>query len=332
MIIESIAACMILALTLYALSAGADFGGGVWDLLASGKRKMDQKKVIADAIGPIWESNHVWLIFMIVILFTGFPAAFASIALVLHVPLLFVLIGIVFRGAAFVFRAYASSAAMAQRWGRVFAIASTLTPISLGIVMGGICSGNANLQDPNFIGSWLHPFGFSVGLFALALFAFLAAVYLTRETNDRDLQHDFRKRALIAAFALGPCAVLVYVLAKNGAPYIWKHLSFSWWTWPLQILTAIAAVSTIVALWKQNYRLAVFTARMQVTLILWGWAFAQFPYLFVPHWTINNSAAPQLTLELLLIAVIVGAAVLVPSFYFLMRVFKSETHGTDTAE
>ena len=135
------------------------------------------------------------------------------------------LIGIVFRGAAFAFRAYAPTEKEAQRWGRVFAIASSVTPPLLGIAIGAICSGRLNMDQPDFFGSWLHPFAFSVGIFTLILFAFLAAVYLTTETKDPVLQNDFRTRALIAALLAAPSALTVYLLARTGAPYIWRHLS-----------------------------------------------------------------------------------------------------------
>ena len=139
---EIVAGVMMLALNAYALSGGADFGGGVWDLLARGPRREAQRTLIASAIGPIWEANHVWLIIVVVMLFTGFPSAFASLGIVLHIPLSLMLVGIVLRGAAFVFRSYGSGDHAGRRaWGRVFAIASTMTPLLLGAIIGAIASG-----------------------------------------------------------------------------------------------------------------------------------------------------------------------------------------------
>src|SRR5687767_10332630 len=187
----SVAACLLLALTAYVLLGGADFGGGVWDLLAGGPRRREQRALIADAIGPIWEANHVWLILVVVLLFTCFPAAFARLMTVLHIPLTLMLIGIVLRGSAFTFRTYDSHRDDVQRrWGRVFAVASAITPVLLGICIGAIAQGRVSNASTGahpvnvFFLSWYTPFAFSVGLLTLALFAYLAAVYLTVEARE----------------------------------------------------------------------------------------------------------------------------------------------------
>src|ERR1043165_9970380 len=168
-----LAGIILVALTAYVLFAGADFGGGVWDLLASGLRKRAQRELVQSAIGPVWEANHVWLILAIVLLFTCFPAAFARIAIMLHIPLTLMLIGIVLRGSAFVFQSYGGGG------GRVFATASLVTPMLLGISVGAVASGNVGRGtgdgfSASYIAPWLTPFGIAVGLFALACFAFLA--------------------------------------------------------------------------------------------------------------------------------------------------------------
>jgi cytochrome bd ubiquinol oxidase subunit II len=327
---ELLAGAMILALTFYALTGGADYGGGVWDLFAWGTRARAQRALIADAIGPIWEANHVWLILVIVILFTAFPSAFAVIATALHIPLTLLLIGIVLRGSAFVFRTYDTPADEVQRrWGRLFAVASLLTPLLLGVTLGALASGSirvaGGIVTTGFWRSWLAPFPMAVGLFALSLFAFLAAVYLTLETPDPALQEDFRRRALTAAAAVGIMALLVFVLSHTGAPSIQQGLSASWWTWPLQLVTGMLAVGAITALWGRWFRVARVCAAGQVTLILWGWAWAQFPYLVVPDVTIAGAAAAPVTLRLLLGALVLGALVLFPLFIYLFRVFKRHT-------
>ncbi len=319
---------MLIALTFYALMGGADYGGGVWDWLAWGPRKKAQRELIAAAIGPIWEANHVWLILVIVILFTAFPPAFAAISTALHIPLTAMLIGIVLRGSAFTFRSYDKKTDDVQRrWGSVFAMASLITPILLGITVGALSSGSiqfkGDMLTSGFVMSWFAPFPFAVGIFALVLFAFLAAVYLTVEAPDAALQDDFRARALCAAGAAGVMALVVYLLSGTGAPVIRQDLSRSWWTWPLQIATAGAAVGAIVKLWQRRFRAARIYAALQVTLILWGWGYAQFPYLVVADFTIYNSAAPVVTLRLLWIALLAGTLLLFPSFYYLYRVFKT---------
>ncbi|MDQ2999596.1 MAG: cytochrome d ubiquinol oxidase subunit II, partial [Chloroflexota bacterium] len=217
-----VAGLMLVALTFYALLAGADFGGGVWDLLARGPRAADQRALISDAIGPIWEANHVWLILVVVMMFTAFPPAFAAIMTALHIPLTVMLIGIVLRGAAFTFRTYDDQHDRVQRrWSVVFAIASVITPIMLGICVGAIASGRITVENEivtsGFFAAWLTPFPRAVGGFALALFAFLAAVYLTVEAREAALRDDFRQRALLAAIAVGMLALLVFLLSGSGA-------------------------------------------------------------------------------------------------------------------
>ncbi|HXG64814.1 MAG TPA: cytochrome d ubiquinol oxidase subunit II, partial [Blastocatellia bacterium] len=191
--------------------------------------------------------------------------------------------------------------------------------------IGAIASGRIAYKDGlvnGFFSSWLAPFPLAVGGFALALFAFLAAVYLTLETDDPELREDFRKRALASAAAVGMMALTVFLLAAEGAPSISSELAASWWTWPLQIMTAVAATGAIFCLWTRRFQLARLFAAAQVTLILWGWAAAQFPYLVEPDITIYNAAAPPATLRLTLAALAVGALLLFPSFYYLFRVFK----------
>src|SRR5260370_12772136 len=214
---------MIAALILYALLGGADYGGGVWDLFAFGRLAPQQRTLIAKAIGPVWEANHVWLILVIVILFTAFPPAFAAISTALHIPLTLLLIGIVLRGATFTFRAHDVQRDNVQRrWSLVFSIARIMPALLLGITLGAIASGTIRIESgqvvSGFFSSWLDPFPFAVGFFALSLFAFLAAVYLTLETPDYELQEDFRLRALIAGITVGILALTVFLLAGTGAP------------------------------------------------------------------------------------------------------------------
>lgn len=325
-----IAGVMIVALIFYALLGGADYGGGVWDLLASGKRAKAQRELIAEAIGPVWEANHVWLILVVVILFTAFPPAFAVIATALHIPLTLLLIGIVLRGTAFTFRHYDSERDNVQkRWSLVFSIASIITPVLLGVTLGAIASGTIRVEKgvvtTGFFASWLTPFPVAVGFFALGLFAFLAAVYLTLEAKERELQEDFRLRALLAGGVVGVLALTVFLLAGTGAPTVRAGISRSSWAMSLHILTAICAVGAFYTLWTRKYKLARILAAGQVTLILLGWAFAQFPYLIEPDVTISSAAAPRVTLQFLTGALIAGALLLFPSYYYLFRIFKGKT-------
>lgn len=339
---ELVAGCALVALTAYVLLGGADFGGGVWDLLASGPRRRQQRALVAEAIGPIWEANHVWLIIVVVLLFTCFPAAFARLAVTLHIPLSLMLIGIVLRGSAFTFRSHygaghgeesGDAAGTTERWGRVFAIASAGTPVLLGLCVGALAGGA--LPAPGgrtgfyatFVAPWLTPFGLGVGVLTLALFAFLAAVYLTVEVQDDDLREDFRRRALYAAVVVFVAAFGTLGLALLEAPLMGRGLITGPWAPALHAATGAAAVTALWALWRRRYRLARVAAAGQVSLILWGWALAQYPYLIPPDLTIRAAAAPRVTLVLVLWALAAGALVLFPSLIYLLRVFKREPAG-----
>ncbi len=316
------------ALILYTLSAGADFGGGVWDLLARGPRAADQRRLIARAIAPIWEANHVWLILVIVLLFVGFPGAFAAITTALHIPLTLMLIGVVLRGSAFTFRAYdPRPGAGARRFGRVFAISSLLTPVALGITLGAVSGGfdrdprTAQLRT-DFFAEWLAPYPFAVGLFTLVLFAYIAAVYLVTETDDSELKAIFRRRAQVSAVLLAVVALIAYLAAADGAPEIREGLRDSAWALPLHLTTGAAALTTLVALGRRRDRLAKLAAMAQGALIVAGWAFAQYPYLAFPGYTIAGEAAPSGVLWAVLIALALGALLLVPMLVYLFIVFK----------
>jgi cytochrome d ubiquinol oxidase subunit II len=312
---HTLAGIILVALTAYVLLGGADFGGGVWDLLADGPRKTRQRELIANAIGPVWEANHVWLILAMVLLFTCFPRAFTRVAIALHVPLTLMLIGIVLRGSAFVFQVYGGGG------GRVFAIASLLTPVLLGMCVGAVASGAIGAAAGNpgetfyavYVAPWLTSFSIALGLLTLTCFAFLAAVYLTLETGDPELQADFRVRAI----GSGVWVLLMAGLARAVAPHrpVVDHR--------MAFLVGVAALIALWALWQRRYALARIAAAAEVTLILWGWGVAQYPYMLPPDLTIAGAAGPRLTLELTLGALALGAVVLFPSLFYLFKVFKS---------
>ncbi|PYP05660.1 MAG: cytochrome BD ubiquinol oxidase subunit II [Gemmatimonadetes bacterium] len=325
---DLVAGVIFVALNAYAVLGGADFGGGVWDLLALGPRKARQRELIAEAIGPVWEANHVWLILAIVLLFTCFPPAFARLGTRLHIPLSLVLIGIVLRGSAFTFWRYGADEEQ-RNWGMVFAIASLMTPLLLGTTAGAIASGavgDGGWGSGDFYGTyvapWLNPFALSVGMFALIAFAFLAAVYLTLEARDREVREDFRRRARASGVGLFLAAVVVLLLSLNRAPRVREGLIFAAWAVPLHLLTAAAAITALVALWARRWRVARVAAAAQVSLILWGWALSQYPYILPPDLSIANAAAPAATLRLVLAALVAGAVLLLPSLYYLFRIFK----------
>jgi cytochrome d ubiquinol oxidase subunit II len=329
---ELILALVTLAvLVLYAVSGGADYGGGMWDLLASGPRAQRQRDVVEHAIAPIWEANHVWLILVVVVLFTAFPPAFGAMMTALHVPITVVLLGVVLRGSAFAFRKYDPESR--QHWGTIFGVASLATPFFLGLTLGGLASGQIRVDDgrvtTGFFSGWTSPFALAVGAYAQGLFAFLAAVYLTIDAeDDPEVQEDFRRRALVTGVALAPVAALVFVLARRDAPYIFRGLT-DWWAPLLLIATSICAVGALGTLWIRRFRIARVAAVGQVSLILIGWALAQYPYLVVPDITITNAATAPATLRLLLWTLALGTVVLLPSFAYLLYVFRGRQAASE---
>lgn len=318
-------------LVAYALTGGADFGGGVWTLLATGPRREDQRAAVRRAIAPIWEANHVWLIFMIVLMFTVFPKAFASIGVALHVPLALALVGIVLRGAAFSFRAYGlQDTGAQQRWERVFAWTSLATPLLLGMTLAGTSSGEIRIGpsgvSSGFFAGWTTPFAFLVGLFTLVLFALLAALYLTVET-DGALREDFRRRALASEILAGILAAVTAGSSAAWSPEFFANLLKSPWSLPVQVATAASALATIGALMARRFRLARVTAAAQVALVVIGWGLAMDHHLVLPDLPISAAGVEPAVVAALLPALGIGTVILAPSLWYLFRVFKGRDGG-----
>jgi cytochrome d ubiquinol oxidase subunit II len=322
----AVAGILWLAVVLYAVLAGADFGGGVWDLLARGPRAKAQRAAVSRAMGPVWEANHVWLIFMITGLFTGFPAAFEALALGLYLPFSLVLVGIVFRGAAFAFRAHASGGRARQRFGLAFGIASIVTPFLLGACAGAVATGRA-IQTPHTPESlllpWTTPFALICGALALSICAGLAAAYLTVETSqagDLELTEDFRLRALAAGAATLILAAIALPLTNSTAPSLWRGLTGT--GAPLAAVAALLAVVAGATMWSRRYKIARAAAIGQVACILLAWAIAQAPILVPPSISIEGSASEPEVMAGLLITFAIGSAVLLPSLALLFHIFK----------
>src|SRR5690606_21601356 len=321
------AAIILVALVVYAILGGADFGGGVWDLLASGPRARRQRELISEAIAPVWEANHIWLIVVIVLLFTCFPLAFSVISIALHVPLALMLLGIVMRAAAFVFRHYdVAGDPVQRRWGQIFAWSSIITPLFLGICVGAVSLGSIRIEDEvvltGYFGPWLRPFPITVGVFTLALFAFLAAVYLTRETTDPELQEDFRDRGLMAQLWVAVLALLAAF--ANRADAAAAQLLRGVWPWIFLVLAVALVVAVTYALFRRRYKWLRVLAAADVATLVIGWGAAMVPYMVAPDLTIQEAAAPPHVHLLILVVLFVGAFILVPSLIWLYRIFKRE--------
>ncbi len=297
-----LAGVMLASLVLYAIFAGADFGGGVWDLFAFGPRAKKQRDLVSHALAPVWEANHVWLILLVVVMFSAFPTAFAGMMTALHTPLSLMLVGIVLRGSAFTFRQYAGGGDRIEAaWGRLFAVASTVTPIFLGACIGALTTG----------ASWAGVFPLCVGFFALALFAMVAGVFLTLEAKDLELENDFRGRALVAAGVSAVLAGATALVSENPLEYA-----------PIVAVSLVPGGAMVFALFTRRFRVARASAVALVALVVAGWGYHQYPYL-LPGLTVAAAAAPEATLALLVPTLAVGAVILFPSLYWLFRVFKT---------
>ena len=303
----------LLAVVLYAVLAGADFGGGVWDLLANGPRAVRQREAIGAAMGPVWETNHVWLIFLVVLIFTCFPSIFATLGIALFVPLSLALLGIVLRGAAFAFRGPAYRDLPTHKiWGVIFGISSLATPFLFGACAGGIATGSF---------SWTRPMSIAVGFFAIALCAQLAAVYLTVETQSA-LREDFRRRAYYATIAVAITGLIALATGAAAEPALISHLRAPL---PIAIIALAMLLGLVVlALLRLDYvhwaRVAV---AAEVTAVLCAWYAAQAPYI-LNELGVTAPAAPHLTLVIFLWTCLLGGVVLVPSMLLLFSVFKRE--------
>lgn len=326
-----VAGTMLVSMIIYVLTGGADYGGGIWDLFATGERKEKQRDVLGKAIAPIWEANHVWLIIVVVLLFVGFPKPFAAISTALHIPITLMLIGLVLRGSAFAFRSYsAGDDALERRASRVFAVSSVATPVMLGVVAGAVASSEMRINPEtglvvtDFVSAWLAPFPFAIGALTVSICGFLAAVYMTVEVDEDALREDFRVRALISGGLVGVTAFAAALLAKTSAPEIWATIVDSRLGLAFQLVTALAAVGALAALFKRRFELARLLAGAQVTLILVGWGLAQYPFIVYPDLQIVESAAAASVLWPVLVALGLGMIVLIPSFWYLYAVFKGK--------
>jgi cytochrome d ubiquinol oxidase subunit II len=342
-LLATISAGVALAgLMAYAVLGGADFGGGVWDLLATGPRKAMQRRAIADAMGPVWEANHVWLIFVVVVLFTAFPHGYRVLMVALFAPAHLVLIGIVLRGAAFVFRHYgphdpdpATSGrfAHASVWGAVFGVASLVSPVLLGAAFGVLTSGRVRLDEQGQVVMeagipWLSAYPLTCGLLALSTCAYLASVYLVVETEG-DLREDFRRRAIFSGTTTAALAAVTLLVARFDAPWFAERL-LSREALPVLIAGGVAFVGSAVAVFSRRHYLARWFAGTQTVLMLLGWGIAHRAYFIYPDVTLIEAAGPYNTLAFVLAALPVGAVILVPSLWLLLKVFKTHPRGIKT--
>jgi cytochrome d ubiquinol oxidase subunit II len=317
----AVAAVLLLAVVAYAVFGGADFGAGFWDLIAGGPERGERPRdAIEHSIGPVWEANHVWLVFIFVILWTSFPEAYASITLTLFVPLAIAALGIVLRGASFAFRKAVVKLGHRRIFGAAFAASSVLVPYCMGAVAGGIASGRvpAGGQAGDPVHSWINPTSILGGVLAVAAAAYLASVYLVwdaRRLDDNDMVEYFRRRAVIAAAAVGLIGIIGIFVLRADAPYLFQGLTSR--TLPLVIVGALCGVVALVLLIRNAPRGARLLAVVAVAITMIAWGDAQWPYILPESLTFAAAAAPSGTLTAVLIVVVLAALIVIPGFVLL---------------
>ncbi|MFJ4753937.1 MULTISPECIES: cytochrome d ubiquinol oxidase subunit II [Streptomyces] len=319
---DTVAILLFVGVIAYALLGGADFGAGFWDLTAGGADRGRRPRHLIDAsIGPVWEANHTWLIYCLVILWSGFPTAFTAITTTLYLPLVFAALGIVLRGAGFAFRHNALRTPEQRLYGAVFALSSVLTPYSFGAIAGAIASGRVPTGgNGNALTSWNHPTSHLGGVLAVVVCAYLAAVYLhveARRAGDTALARYFRDRGLAAAAAAGAVSVAGIFVLHSDAERLFHDLSHV--ALPLVVGAAVCGVACIVLLLTHRTVLLRQTAAAAVALVVCGWGVAQYPYLLGTHLTLDEGASPRATLRVLIVVACVAGVTVLPSLVLLFR-------------
>jgi cytochrome d ubiquinol oxidase subunit II len=314
-----------LGVTLYAVFGGADFGAGFWDLLAGGARTgAGRRALMQESIGPVWEANHVWLIFVLVVLWTTFPAAYAQMASTLIVPATAVAIGIILRGSGFAFRKSLTTLGHRRLFGVVFATSSLITPFFLGTVAGAVASGRIPRSGiGNVLTSWWNPTSVLGGVLAVLVCAYLAAVFLVNDASRRhqDLIPWFRARAIGAGVAAGIVALGGIAVLREDAPTLFEGL-----TGRGLPLIAVSGAGGAMSLWLlvvRRYRAARLAAVAAVAAVIWGWAVAQYPWLLGDTLNITEAAASPATLGAVAVALAVGAVLFVPPLIYLLTLAES---------
>ena len=334
-----VAGAMVLALLLFALAGGADFGGGMWTAIARGESAREEAELVDRAIGPIWEANELWIVVAMVILWSGFPVVFSAVGISLFVPLILVLVGIVLRGAFFSFQEYSEYAPLRRAFitfGRVYGAVSVISPFFFGLAAGTLASGRLRFESAGagaerfavgspasgYFSPWFGPFPIACGFLAIAICAYLAATYLTVEAEHSPvLRRKYRLRAVVAGGVLGVLGVGVLPIMSFDAPYMWREI-FRFPSIVFMALAALALISSLILLYAGRFRWARSAAIAHVTAIFTAWVSAQYPYLIVPDVTVSSAASPSSVLVALLVLSFFYAAVLGPSLALLFYIFK----------
>ena len=316
--------------TLYAVFGGADFGAGFWDLIAGGAERGERPRALIErSLTPVWEANHVWLIFILVVLWTAFPEAFGAIMSTLYVPLALAAFGIVLRGAGFAFRESVRSLEARRAMGAAFALSSVLTPFFMGTVVGAIADGNVPAAgNGDAFSSWLQPLPLLTGGMFVASGAYLAAVFLVadaRRAGSAELEGYFSRRALAAAVVAGAFAVAGLFVLHADSRYVFDRLVDQ--ALPLVVASGLCGLAVLVMLARDARRGLRPLAIGAFVAVIWGWGVAQFPYLLPTSLKISESAAPPETLAAVIVVFLIAAVVVLPALGLLYWLSQRELLG-----
>lgn len=323
-----VCAALFVGIIAYAIFAGADFGSGFYDLTAGNARRGAELRTLVDhSIGPVWEANHVWLIYVLVVWWTGFPTAFAAAMTTLIIPILLALLGIVLRGASFAFRKFAATLDQARLFGVVFASSSFITPFFLGASAGAIASGRVPARGYGDVwSSWLNPTSIFGGLIAVGTCAFLAGAFLTADaerSGHHELAEELRQRALAVGVGTGVIVFGALVPLWRDAETLSHGLLGP--ASPLIVLSALAGGATLLLLWTRRYALARLGAVLAVVCVLLGWGVGQFPWMLVDRLKIVDAAGASASLWGLLVVVVLAGVIVLPALVYLFRLTQSES-------
>ena len=326
---------VLVGLTIYVVLAGADFGAAIWQITAP--RTLDGRRIrdfAHNVMAPVWEANHVWLIFVLTVTWTAYPAAFGSIASTLSIALIVAVLGIVVRGAAYAVSAGTSRPRQVRDLDAVSALASIVTPFFLGACLGGIASGRVPYGNAkgDMVTSWLNPTSALVGALAITVSAYLAAVYLCDDAQRRgetDLVEPYRRRALAAGTAAGLLAVAGLAVLHGDAHPLYHELVAGRGL-PAVMASGAAGLAALALVLHRRFTLARYAAALAVAAIVAGWALGQEPRL-LPGITVDQAAAPRDVLVAVIVAVIGGGIVVVPSLLALLRLAVAGRLGYDGA-
>jgi cytochrome d ubiquinol oxidase subunit II len=330
-----VAVVLFFGITAYCIFAGADFGAGFWDLIAGGAERGQRPRDLVDhSIGPVWEANHVWLIFCLVVLWTGFSEAFQSIMLTLFVPLTLAALGIVLRGSSFAFRKSVFVTRERRRYGAVFAISSVLVPYCMGAVAGAVASGRvpAGGVAGDRWSSWNNPTSILGGVMAVTVCAYLAAVYMisdARRLDQPDMVEYFRRRALAAAVVAGLVAFAGIFVLHADARYIFDGLTSR--AAPLVILSALCGLGSLWLIARGLPGYARLLSIGAVASVVVGWGVAQWPYILPESLKVSAAAAPDPTLEAILFVFVLAAILILPSLGWLYYLDQHSALSGDTS-